>query len=144
MMETLTNDTIDNRQRELVDEFAFLDDWMLRYQHIIEHGERLEPLSAGEKTDDRLVKGCQSQLWFVPEITNGTFHLKADSDSALVKGLASLIIRVVDDQPVETVANAEFAFLEDLELKEHLSPNRANGLHSMVTTIRMLAQEASA
>lgn len=143
MTELLTTDTLADRQRDLVDEFAFLDDWMLRYQHIIEHGDSLEPLSETEKTDDRLVRGCQSQLWFVPEIMNGTFHLKADSDSALVKGLASLIIRVVDAQPVDAIANAEFSFLDDLELKEHLSPNRANGLHSMVTTIQALAKGAS-
>lgn len=137
-------DSLRERQREIVEEFALLDDWMLRYQQMIEHGERLSPMAPEFKTDDRLVKGCQSRVWIRPYTEAGRFRVEADSESALVKGLASLIVRVVDDQPPGAVAEAELSFLDELELADHLSPNRANGLHAMVETIRRYARAAAA
>ncbi|PAP75867.1 SufE family protein [Rubrivirga marina] len=129
----------DRRQQALVDEFAFLDDWMLRFQQVIEHGEAMEPLDGALKTDDRLVRGCQSRVWLDAGSEAGTFHVRADSDSQLVRGLASLLVRVYDGLPAEEAASAELWFPSEIGLDEHLSPNRANGLDAMRRAIQSAA-----
>jgi cysteine desulfuration protein SufE len=130
----------DRRQQEIVDEFAFLDDWMLRFQQVIEHGGQMAPLPEAERTDDRLVRGCQSRVWLVTGADAGAFHVEADSESQLVRGLASLLVRVFDGLPTEEAASAELWFAREIGLAEHLSPNRANGLDAMTRTIRRAAR----
>lgn len=133
----------DRRQQEIVDEFAFLDDWMLRFQQVIEHGERMEPFPEAAKTDDRLVRGCQSRVWLVTDADGGAFHVEADSESQLVRGLASLLVRVFDGVPPAEAAGADLWFPREIGLAEHLSPNRANGLDAMRRTIQEAARAAA-
>ena len=129
----------DRRQQEIVDEFAFLDDWMLRFQQVIEHGERMAPFPEAVRTDDRLVRGCQSRVWLVTE-ADDTFHVEADSESQLVRGLASLLVRVFDGVPTAEAAAADLWFPREIGLAEHLSPNRANGLDAMRRAIQAAAR----
>lgn len=133
----------DRRQQAIVDEFAFLDDWMLRFQQVIEHGEAMDPLPEADKTDDKLVRGCQSKVWLDAGADAGTFHVRADSDSQIVRGLASLLVRVYDGLPAEEAAGADLWFHREIGLDEHLSPNRANGLDAMTRTIRAAATAAA-
>ena len=130
----------DRRQQAIADEFAFLDDWMLRFQQVIEHGEAMAPFDDDEKTDDRLVRGCQSRVWLDAGADAGTFHVRADSESQLVRGLASLLVRVYDGLPADEAASAELWFPREIGLAEHLSPNRANGLDAMRRAIQAAAQ----
>ena len=130
----------DRRQQEITDEFAFLDDWMLRFQQVIEHGEAMAPFDDAEKTDDRLVRGCQSRVWLDAGADAGAFHVRADSESQLVRGLASLLVRVYDGLPADEAATAELWFPREIGLAEHLSPNRANGLDAMRRAIQAAAQ----
>ena len=134
----------DRRQREIAEEFELLDDWMLRFQQVIEHGERVPPLPDDEKTDDRLVRGCQSRVWLRTWGEDGAFRLQTDSESALVRGLASLLVRVFDGVPPGEVAGADLWFPREIGLAEHLSPNRANGLDAMTRTIRAAAAGGAA
>ncbi len=129
----------DRRQQEIVDEFAFLDDWMLRFQQVIEHGEAMDPLPDDAKTDDRLVRGCQSRVWLDARPEAGAFRVRADSESQIVKGLASLLVRVYDGLDPAEAAEAEVWFPREIGLAEHLSPNRANGLDAMQRAIRAAA-----
>lgn len=129
----------DRRQQEIVDEFAFLDDWMLRFQQVIEHGETMPPMPDEEKADDRLVRGCQSRVWLRTWADDDRFRVQADSESQLVRGLASLLVRVFDGVPVDVVAAADLWFPKEIGLAEHLSPNRANGLDAMTRSIRLAA-----
>ena len=129
----------DRRQQEIVDEFAFLDDWMLRFQQVIEHGEAMPPMPADEKTDDRLVRGCQSRVWLRTWTDAGRFRVRADSESQLVRGLASLLVRVFDGVPPDEAAAADLWFPREIGLADHLSPNRANGLDAMARSIRRQA-----
>lgn len=133
----------DRRQQAIVDEFSFLDDWMLRFQQVIEHGEAMDPLPDAEKTDDRLVRGCQSQVWLDAGADADTFHVRADSDSQLVRGLASLLVRVYDGLAVEEAATTGLWFHTEIGLDEHLSPNRANGLDAMRRAIQTAAQQTA-
>ena len=129
----------DRRQQEIADEFAFLDDWMLRFQQVVEQGEAMAPMPDALKTDDRLVRGCQSRVWLEAGAEGGTFHVRADSDSQLVRGLAALLVRVFDGLPAEEAAAADVWFPREIGLADHLSPNRANGLDAMTRTIRRAA-----
>ena len=133
----------DRRQQEIVDEFAFLDDWMLRFQQVIEHGEGMEPMPDDEKTDEHVVRGCQSRVWVATDTDGGAFHVRADSDSQLVRGLASLLVRVFDGLPADEAASADLWFHREIGLDEHLSPNRANGLDAMTREIQGAARAAA-
>ena len=132
----------DRRQREIADEFAFLDDWMLRFQTVIEHGEALGPLPDALKTDDRLVRGCQSRVWLDAAVEGGAFRVRADSESQIVRGLASLLVRVFDGLPPGEAASVDLWFPREIGLADHLSPNRANGLDAMTHAIRAAAAAA--
>jgi len=129
----------DRRQREIADEFAFLDDWMLRFQQVIEHGEAMAPLPDAVKTDDRLVKGCQSRVWLDAATEADVFRVRADSESQIVRGLASLLVRVFDGLTAAEARAVDLWFPAEIGLAEHLSPNRANGLDAMQRTIRAAA-----
>ncbi|WP_420455635.1 SufE family protein [Rubrivirga sp.] len=129
----------DRRQREIADEFAFLDDWMLRFQQLIEHGQAMEPLPEADRTDDRLVRGCQSRVWLDAHAEAGTFRVRAESESQLVRGLASLLVRVYDGLPAAEAAAVDLWVPAEIGLAEHLSPNRANGLDAMRRAIEAAA-----
>ena len=133
---SLSEITID----EISDTFAFMDDWEDRYRYLIDLGRQLPPLSENEMTDEFKVRGCQSQVWLVPETKNGVLNLRGDSDAHIVKGLVALMLTLYSGKaPAEILAIDSKAVLADLGLKDHLSPMRANGLFSMVERIQSLA-----
>jgi len=132
-------ESIAEREAEIVEEFSMFDEWLDKYEHIIGLGKTLEPLDAEFRTDAWKVKGCQSQVWLQPGFVDGRVVFKADSDAAITKGLVALMVRVLSGQPPRAVAEAPLAFLEAIGLKEHLSPTRSNGLSSMVRQMKLYA-----
>lgn len=132
-------DTIAEREEEIVEEFSMFEEWLDKYEHIIEMGKSLAPLSDEFRVDAFKVKGCQSQVWLQPSHHDGVVEFRADSDAAITKGLVALMVRVLSGQPPRAVADAPLDFLEKIGLREHLSPTRANGLASMVTQMKRFA-----
>lgn len=126
-------------QEEIVAEFNDLDDWMDRYQLLIDMGNELAPLDDKYKVEQNLIDGCQSRVWIVCEENNGRLFFQADSDALIVKGIIALIIRVFNNQTADDILNAELDFIDDIGLKEHLSPTRSNGLLAMIKQIRIYA-----
>lgn len=124
--------TISEIQNEIIDEFALFDDWMGKYEYIIELGKNLPLIDDKFKTEDFKVKGCQSQVWLNANLDNGKLVYKADSDAMITKGLISLLVRVLSNQKPEDIVDADMSFIDKIGMKEHLSPNRANGLSSMI------------
>ena len=122
---------------EIVEEFALFDSWMDKYEHIIEMGKSLPPMDPALKTDDRLIKGCQSRVWLASSLTPQGMHFEADSDAIITKGIIALIVRVLENQPPSEVVKAPLAFIQAIGLQENLSPTRANGLLSMVKQIKL-------
>ena len=135
---------IESAQQELIEEFEFFDDWMERYQYIIDLGRKLPEFPEDWKTEDNRVHGCQSQVWMHAEPRNGRLHFQAVSDSAIVSGLIALLMRVYSDRPAEEVVVSEPHFIGALDLDRHLSPTRSNGLRAMLDRIRAHAAEISA
>lgn len=131
--------TIKELEEEITDEFALFDDWMEKYEHIIELGKDLPLIDEQYKTEDYIIKGCQSQVWLHAENKNGKISFTADSDAIITKGIISLLIRVFNDQKPEEIINAELDFIDEIGLKEHLSPTRSNGLLSMIKQIKTYA-----
>ena len=131
--------SINDIQNEVIDEFSFFTDWMEKYEHIIEFGKQLSPIEEAYKIEDNLVKGCQSRVWLHAETENGLLHFKADSDAIITKGLVGLMVRVLSGHAPEEIAKADLYFVDRIGLKEHLSPNRANGLVSMIKKMKMYA-----
>lgn len=131
--------TIKEIQEEIIDEFSMFDDWMERYEYIIELGKSLPIIDEAHKLDENLIKGCQSKVWLFSELENDTVKYTADSDAILTKGIAALLLRVYSGQKPEDILTAETNFIDEIGLKEHLSPTRANGLVSMVKQIKMYA-----
>lgn len=131
--------TIKEIQEEIIDEFSMFDDWMDRYEYIIELGKSLPMIDAQYKLDENLIKGCQSKVWLYSELENDTIKYTADSDAILTKGIVALLLRVFSNQKPAEILNAETHFIDEIGLKEHLSPTRANGLVSMVKQIKMYA-----
>lgn len=131
--------TIQERQDEIIDEFAVYDDWMEKYEYIIELGKDLPLISPDKKTDDRLISGCQSQVWLEAEVNDGKMLFTADSDAIITKGVIGLLVRVMNNATPEEILKTDLYFIDEIGLKEHLSPTRANGLLSMVNKIKMLA-----
>jgi cysteine desulfuration protein SufE len=125
------------REAEVVEEFEFLDQWMDRYEHIIAQGKELPAAQDAIKTDDNLIRGCQSKVWMTAEKREGLVYFTADSDAIITRGLVALLLRVCNGLPPEVLAQASFGFLADIGLTEHLSPTRANGLQSMMKQIRL-------
>jgi cysteine desulfuration protein SufE len=136
--------SIEAKQQKIVDEFSMFDEWMEKYEYIIELGRDLPLIEADKKTKDRLIEGCQSQVWLDAAVRDGRMELTADSDAIITKGIIGLLIRVLDRETPEAVAKADLHFINDIGLAEHLSPTRANGLASMVRKIKMLAISALA
>ena len=131
--------TIRQIQEEIIDEFSMFDDWMQRYEYIIDLGKSLPIINDTFKTDDNLIKGCQSKVWLHSEVENNTVKYTADSDAILTKGIVALLLRVFSDQHPKDIIEADTSFIDEIGLKEHLSPTRANGLVSMVKQIKMYA-----
>lgn len=131
--------SINEIQDEIIDEFAFFTDWMEKYEHIISFGKDLPDLDAQFKVEDNLVKGCQSQVWLHAEVSDGNLRFLADSDAVITRGLVGLLVRVLSGHAPEEIANADLYFVEKIGLKEHLSPNRANGLVSMIKKMKLYA-----
>ena len=132
--------SIQEIQEEIIEEFAFFTDWTERYEHIINLGKELEAIDEQHKTEDNLIKGCQSRVWLhAGRNADGTIHYTADSDAILTKGIIALMIRVFTNQKPEDIVNADTSFIDTIGLKEHLSPTRANGLVSMVKQIKFYA-----
>lgn len=136
--------TINEIQDEIIDEFSLFDDWMDKYEHIISFGKELPEMEATKKTDNNLVKGCQSKVWLHAEQQNDKLHFEADSDAFISKGIIGLLVRILSDQPAGEIAKAELYAIDQIGLKDHLSPNRANGLSNMIKKLKMYAIAHSA
>lgn len=131
--------TIQEIQEEIVDEFAMFDEWMDKYEHIIELGKELPLIEEQYKTDENLIKGCQSRVWLHAEMQGDHIVFTADSDAIITKGIIALMIRTFSNQTPKDIAVANVDFIDKIGLKEHLSPTRSNGLLSMVKQIKMYA-----
>ena len=131
--------TINETQDEIIEEITALDDWMDRYQMLIDLGEEQAPLADADKTEQNLIDGCQSRVWIVCEEKDGKLHFRADSDALIVKGLVALVLQVVNDHRPDEIYAADLYFIERIGLRDHLSPTRSNGLLAMVKQIRMYA-----
>lgn len=131
--------TIKEIQEEIVDEFAMFDDWMQRYEYIIELGKSLPLIEDQYKIEENLIRGCQSKVWLHAEKKDDKIVFTADSDAILTKGIIAILIRTFSDQKAADVMNADTSFIDEIGLKEHLSPTRANGLVSMLKQIKLYA-----
>ncbi|MGB1268817.1 MAG: SufE family protein [Flavobacteriaceae bacterium] len=131
--------TIDEIQRDLVDEFSMFDDWMDRYEYMIDLGKSMPLIDEQYKKDENLIKGCQSKVWLHAELANDKVIYTADSDAIITKGIVSILIRTFTNQTPTEILNANTDFVDEIGLKEHLSPTRANGLVSMIKEIKMYA-----
>jgi cysteine desulfuration protein SufE len=131
--------TINDVQNQIVEEFSIFDDWMDRYQQLIDLGSELKPIEDSKRTDQYLIKGCQSKVWVDAEINNGVITFTADSDAIITKGIVALLIRVLSNRTPKEILDAELYFIDKIGLKENLSPTRSNGLVSMVKQMKMYA-----
>ena len=131
--------TINEIQNEIIEEFSGLDDWMDKYQLLIDLGNELTPLDERYKTEQNLIDGCQSRVWLQADLVDGLIHFTAESDALIVKGIVSLLIRVLSDHTPQEILDADLYFIEEIGRKEHLSPTRSNGLVAMVKQIRAYA-----
>ncbi len=137
---TMMEKTLKEVQEEIVDDFSMYDEWLDKYEYLIELGKNLASYPEEKKTDDRLIKGCQSRVWLDWSMEEGRLYFSADSDAIITKGIISLLISVYSGRTPEEIAADDFSFLGRIGLKENLSPTRANGLVSMIQTIRTAAE----
>ena len=131
--------TINDKERELIDEFGLFEDWMDKYNYIIELGKGLEKMPVGEKNDENLISGCTSQVWLVSEFKDGKVYFKADSDALIPKGIAALLVGLYSGEKPDEILKHHPVFILETGLQQHLSPNRANGLASMLNKIKSTA-----
>ena len=131
--------SIQERENEILEEFECFEDWMQKYEHIIELGKDLPVIEEVFKTDDYLIKGCQSRVWLNAKFENGKVFFTADSDAIITKGIVALLVRVLSGHGPQEIIDAKLAFLEQIGLKEHLSQTRANGLVSMIKQMKIYA-----
>lgn len=131
--------TINEIQDQIIDEFSMVDDWMDKYQMLIELGNSLEPLDEKYKTPQNIIEGCQSRVWLQADYNDGLIHFSGESDAVIVKGLVSLLIQVLSDHTPDEILNCDLYFIEKIGLREHLSPTRSNGLLSMVKQMKVYA-----
>ncbi len=131
--------TIDEIQEEINEEFAIYEDWLDKYSYLIELGNNLPELDPSVKNDQHLIKGCQSRVWLVPEFRDGKIYFEGESDAVIVKGLVALLLRVVSGHTPDEIINSQLHFIDDIGLKQHLSPTRSNGLVAMVKQIGLYA-----
>ena len=130
---------IDEIQNEIVEEFSLFEDWMQKYEYIIELGKTIKPIDDKNKVDSNLIKGCQSKLWLHAELKNGKVIYTADSEAIITKGIAAVLLRVFSNQTPDDIINSDVDYIDKIGLKEHLSPTRANGLVSMVKQLKYYA-----
>lgn len=126
-------------QEEIIDEFSLFEDWMQRYEYLIELGKDIPLIDERYKTEDNIIKGCQSKVWLHADIDNDKVIFTADSDAIITKGIIALLLRVFSNHTPEEIIAADTAFIDEIGLKEHLSPTRANGLVAMVKQLKMYA-----
>lgn len=136
--------TLKEAEDEVVDSFSMYDEWLDKYEYLIDLGKNLAPYPDSSKTDDRLIKGCQSRVWLDYKMKDGKLWFTADSDAIITKGIISLLVSIYSGRTPEEIASSDFSFIEKIGLKENLSPTRANGLASMIATIKAVALENSA
>jgi len=129
--------TITEIEQEIIEEFSVFDDWLGKYEHLIELGKSLPLIDEKYKTGDRLIKGCQSQVWLRSELKNGKIIFTADSDAIITKGLVALMVRVLSNHSPDEIIDAKIDFIVKINLKEHLSPTRANGLVNMIKQMKL-------
>lgn len=133
--------TLAEIKEEVIDSFSMYDEWLDKYEYLIELGKNLDSYPEEEKTEEKLIKGCQSRVWLDSKVEDGKIYFTADSDAIITKGIISLLISVYSGRTAEEIAADDFSFIENIGLKENLSPTRANGLVSMISTIKRIAQE---
>ena len=133
--------TLEEKKQAVIEEFSMYDEWLDKYEYLIELGKALEPYPEEEKTEDKLIKGCQSRVWLDCELKDGKLYFRADSDAIITKGIISLLISVYSGRTPQEIAADDFSFVEQIGLRENLSPTRANGLVSMIETIKRMATE---
>ncbi|TLF46388.1 SufE family protein [Maribacter aurantiacus] len=126
-------------QEEIIDEFSMFDDWMQRYEYMIELGKSLPLIEDAYKTDDNIIKGCQSKVWVHAELQDDKLVFTADSDAIITKGIIAILIRAFSNQKPKDIIEADTDFIDKIGLKEHLSPTRANGLVSMIKQLKLYA-----
>ncbi len=136
---TITVSTIKEIQTEIVDEFALFDDWMQRYEYMIELGKSLPLIEEKYKIEENLIKGCQSKVWVHAQMNDNKLIFTADSDAIITKGIVAILIRTFSNQHPSAIIEADTKFIDEIGLKEHLSPTRANGLVSMIKQLKMYA-----
>ena len=131
--------TIDDIQKEIIDEFSVFDDWMDKYNYLIEIGKGLKGLDEKKKVKDYLIEGCQSKVWLYPELNEGKIIFIAESDAIITKGIVALLVRVLSDRTPEEIISSDLYFIDEIGLKQNLSPTRSNGLLSMVKQMKLYA-----
>ena len=137
-----TEKTLQEAEEEVVDEFSMFDEWLDKYEYLIELGKSLKDYPEADKTEDRLIQGCQSRVWLDYKVQNGRIWFNADSDAIITKGIISLLIKIYSGRTPEEIASSDFSVVDRIGLKENLSPTRANGLVSMISRIRDIASES--
>ena len=131
--------TIENAQKDIIDNFLFFEDWTQKYEYIIELSKDLEFMNENLKNEDNLIKGCQSKVWLHAEMINGKINFLADSEAIITKGIISILLNVFNNRKPQEILDSDMGFIEKIGLKVHLSPNRANGLSSMYKQIKFYA-----
>ena len=129
--------SIEETEQEIIEEFEMFDDWMQKYEHIIDLGKSLPIIDEQFKTDDKIIKGCQSRVWLRSELKDGKVFFTADSDAIITKGMVALMIRVLSNRTPDEIMEAKLNFIEKIGLTQHLSPTRSNGLLSMIKQMKM-------
>ena len=130
---------LEQRQQQVIEEFSVFTDWMDKYEYLIELGKELEPMPDADKTDQNIIKGCQSQVWLTANFADGLVTFRADSDAIITKGIIGLLIKVLSGLPPKEIIDADLHFIDAIGLRENLSPTRSNGLVSMIKQIKMYA-----
>jgi cysteine desulfuration protein SufE len=133
--------TLEEKKQEVIDDFSVYEEWLDKYEYLIELGKGLEPFPEEKRTEDRLIKGCQSRVWLDCELRDGCLYFQADSDAIITKGIIALLIGVYSGRTREEIANDDFGFVGEIGLKDNLSPTRANGLVSMINRIKEYGRE---
>ena len=131
--------TISEKGQSLVEDFSFMEDWTEKYQYLIDLSKNLAPMDTKFKVEDNLIKGCQSKVWLQASFENELINFQADSDAIISKGIVAILLSVLNDRKPNEILNADLSFIDQIGLKEHLSPNRANGLSSMLKQIKFYA-----
>ena len=131
--------TISEQGKDLAESFSFMDDWTEKYQYMIDLSKSLDEMNLNYKTDENLIKGCQSKVWLYSSYDKGKIHFQADSDAIISKGIVAILLSVLNNRSPHEILSADLSFIDEIGLKEHLSPNRANGLSSMLKQIKFYA-----